>query len=61
MLGSARLSRAFYRDGFFLDAPAAAVPGGPVLLALNTESELGVPQATSGVGLMDRQMRAILA
>jgi hypothetical protein len=38
----------------------ALCPQGPVLLELNTESELGVPQAISGAGLMDERLRAIL-
>lgn len=33
---------------------------GPVLLELNTESELAVPQAISGRGLMDARLRQIL-
>ncbi|MEO8409932.1 MAG: sugar-transfer associated ATP-grasp domain-containing protein [Propionivibrio sp.] len=36
-------------------------PEGPVLLELNTESELAVPQAISGRGLMDPALRKILA
>ncbi len=39
----------------------ALCPQGPVLLELNTESELAVPQAISGHGLMDRRLRTILA
>ena len=39
----------------------ALCPDGPVLLELNTESELGVPQAISGKGLMDQHLRAILS
>ena len=39
----------------------ALCPQGPVLLELNTESELGVPQAISGRGLMDKQLRDILS
>lgn len=39
----------------------ALCPEGPVLLELNTESELAVPQAISGKGLMDGRLRAILA
>ncbi|MFT3848268.1 MAG: sugar-transfer associated ATP-grasp domain-containing protein [Propionivibrio sp.] len=35
-------------------------PDGPVLLELNTESELNVPQAISGRGLMDERLRTIL-
>lgn len=38
----------------------ALCPEGPVLLELNTESELAVPQAISGAGLMDEHLRAIL-
>jgi hypothetical protein len=38
----------------------ALCPQGPVLLELNTESELGVPQAISGAGLMDLRLRDIL-
>jgi hypothetical protein len=38
----------------------ALCPNGPVLLELNTESELGVPQAISGTGLMDQNLRDIL-
>lgn len=38
----------------------ALCPEGPVLLELNTESELGVPQAISGTGLMDQRLRDIL-
>jgi hypothetical protein len=38
----------------------ALCPEGPVLIELNTESELGVPQAISGTGLMDRRLREIL-
>lgn len=39
----------------------ALCPGGPVLVELNTESELGVPQAISGRGLMDTRLRDILS
>lgn len=39
----------------------ALCPEGPVLLELNTESELAVPQAISGRGLMDARLRSILA
>jgi hypothetical protein len=39
----------------------ALCPDGPVLLELNTESELAVPQAISGRGLMDQRLRNILA
>ncbi len=39
----------------------ALCPEGPVLLELNTESELAVPQAISGRGLMDQHLRKILA
>ena len=39
----------------------ALCPEGPVLLELNTESELAVPQAISGRGLMDQRLRNILA
>lgn len=39
----------------------ALCPDGPVLLELNTESELGVPQAISGRGLMDLRLREILS
>jgi hypothetical protein len=39
----------------------ALCPEGPVLLELNTESELAVPQAISGRGLMDQRLRTILA
>ena len=39
----------------------ALCPQGPVLLELNTESELAVPQAISRRGLMDDSLRAILA
>lgn len=39
----------------------ALCPSGPVLLELNTESELGVPQAISGRGLMDKHLRDILS
>lgn len=39
----------------------AFCPTGPVLLELNTESELAVPQAISGRGLMDPALRKILA
>lgn len=39
----------------------ALCPGGPVLLELNTESELNVPQAISGRGFLDQRLRAILA
>jgi hypothetical protein len=38
----------------------ALCPEGPVLLELNSESELAVPQAISGKGLMDEHLRAIL-
>jgi hypothetical protein len=38
----------------------ALCPEGPVLLELNTESELGVPQAISGTGMMDQRLRDIL-
>jgi putative polysaccharide biosynthesis protein len=33
---------------------------GPVIVELNTESELAVPQAISGRGLMDKRLRKIL-
>ena len=39
----------------------ALCPEGPVLLELNTESELAVPQAISGHGLMDQRLCTILA
>jgi hypothetical protein len=39
----------------------AFCPDGPVLVELNTESELAVPQAISGRGLMDQRLRAILS
>ena len=39
----------------------ALCPEGPVLLELNTESELGVPQAISGAGMMDQRLRDILS
>ncbi|MBK7564635.1 MAG: hypothetical protein IPI21_10305 [Propionivibrio sp.] len=39
----------------------ALCPEGPVLLELNTESELAVPQAVSGRGLMDQRLSKILA
>ena len=39
----------------------ALCPDGPVLLELNTESELAVAQAISGRGLMDVRLRKILA
>lgn len=39
----------------------ALCPEGPVLLELNTESELAIPQAISGRGLMDQRLRALLA
>lgn len=39
----------------------ALCPDGPVLLELNTESELAVPQAISGFGIMDGRLRDILA
>lgn len=39
----------------------ALCPEGPVLLELNTESELAIPQAVSGLGLMDARLRSILA
>jgi hypothetical protein len=39
----------------------ALCPEGPVLLELNTESELAIPQAISGRGLMDQRLRDILA
>lgn len=39
----------------------AFCPQGPVLLELNTESELAVPQAISGRGLMDQRLSKILA
>lgn len=38
----------------------ALCPEGPVLLELNTESELAIPQAISGRGLKDKQLQAIL-
>jgi hypothetical protein len=38
----------------------ALCPEGPVLVELNTESELAVPQAISGRGLMDQRLRKIL-
>ena len=38
----------------------ALCPDGPVLLELNTESELAVPQAISATGLMDQRLRGIL-
>ncbi|MFO1251719.1 MAG: sugar-transfer associated ATP-grasp domain-containing protein [Inhella sp.] len=39
----------------------ALCPEGPVLIELNTESELAVPQAISGRGLMDARLRGMLA
>lgn len=39
----------------------ALCPQGPVLIELNTESELAVPQAISGRGLMDARLRGMLA
>lgn len=39
----------------------ALCPDGPVLLELNTESELAIPQAISGHGLKDKRLRRILA
>lgn len=39
----------------------ALCPEGPVLLELNTESELNIPQAISGRGFLDQRLRAILA
>jgi hypothetical protein len=39
----------------------ALCPEGPVLLELNTESELAVPQAISGHGLKDERLRKIQA
>lgn len=39
----------------------ALCPDGPVLVELNTESELGVPQAISGRGLMDMRLRQLVA
>ncbi|MBK8894994.1 MAG: hypothetical protein IPN64_13465 [Propionivibrio sp.] len=39
----------------------ALCPEGPVLLELNTESELAIPQAISGHGLKDLRLREILA
>lgn len=39
----------------------AFCPEGPVLLELNTESELAIPQAISGRGFMDDRLRAIMA
>lgn len=38
----------------------ALCPEGPVLLELNTESELNVPQAISGRGFLDERLRTIL-
>lgn len=38
----------------------ALCPGGPVLLELNTESELAVPQAISGRGILDDRLKDIL-
>lgn len=38
----------------------ALCPDGPVLLELNTESELNIPQAISGRGFMDARLRTIL-
>jgi len=38
----------------------ALCPEGPVLLELNTESDLSVQQAISGTGLMDQRLRDIL-
>jgi len=38
----------------------ALCPEGPVLVEINTESELAVPQAISGRGLMDERLEAIL-
>ena len=38
----------------------ACCPGGPVLVELNTESELAVPQAITGRGLMDERLRGLL-
>ena len=39
----------------------ALCPDGPVLVELNTESELGVPQAISGRGLMDQRLRQLVS
>ena len=39
----------------------ALCPEGPVLLELNTESELNVPQAISGRGFLDQRLKTILA
>lgn len=39
----------------------ALCPHGPVLLELNTESELAIPQAISRCGFKDERLRAILA
>lgn len=38
----------------------ALCPSGPVLLELNTESELNIPQAISGTGFITPQFRSIL-
>lgn len=38
----------------------ALCPEGPVLLELNTESELAIPQAISGRGLMDQRLSKLL-
>lgn len=39
----------------------AICPDGPVLVELNTESELAVPQGITGRGLMDDRMQKLLA
>jgi hypothetical protein len=39
----------------------ALSPHGPVLVELNTESELAVPQAISGNGMMDTRLRRLLS
>jgi hypothetical protein len=33
---------------------------GPVLIELNTEAELGVPQAVTGKGILDAELRSLL-
>jgi len=39
----------------------ALCPSGPVLLELNTESELAIPQAISGLGLKDERFQKIMS
>ena len=51
---------AFFPGLYLQNWDVAMTPHGPTLVELNTESELAVPQAISGRGLMDQRLRAIL-